>query len=322
MNIAYFGSPHISSLLLQELLKEDNQDYEISLVVSQPDKPVGKRLQIRPTKVAELAQAYQLPIFRKELKTHEEELISLIQHNNIELCIIFAYGEIISTKLLNTPQFGFWNIHPSLLPLYRGPSPVAYSLLLGDTQTGVSLMQLEPAMDTGPIIGQIKTSIALHENRNQLEERLTLIGSTLLKNNLEKLIINNKIDSKPQNHTLATHTYLLKKNDGYVNPLFLQKAITDEPVASELLPPILNRYIERFTTTSVLQQSTSKIFYNFYRALTPWPGIWTIIQTKKGSKRLKITDVDYTENLQIKQVQLEGKNPVDFETFQNAYRLI
>ncbi len=324
MNIAYFGSPSISALLLKELLNEKSKDYSISLVVSQPDKPAGKRLEIQSTRVSELAQAYNIPIFNKTLKFNEVELISLLKEKRIDLCIIFAFGEIISKELLTTPAYGFWNIHPSLLPLYRGPSPIVYTLLLGEKNTGVTLMQLEEKMDSGPIIEQAQTNIELYEDRNKLEERLTLIGSTLLKENLKKSIINHKIVTKPQNDTSITYTSLIRKEDGYFELPFLQAAISNTPPSINDLPTILKIYLEKYSLNKIFLESknSNEIFYNFYKALTPWPGIWTIINTPKGKKRLKITKISFSNNLQIEYVQLEGKNEVDFKTFNASYKLL
>ncbi len=323
MNIAYFGSPSISALLLNELLKETNNDYSISLVVSQPDKPAGKRLEIQPTKVSEMAKAYHIPVFNKTLQNHEDELISLLKEKHIELCIIFAFGEIISKKLLHTPSLGFWNIHPSLLPMYRGPSPIVYTLLLGEKTTGVTLMKLEEKMDTGPIIEQAATTLELSEDRKKIEERLTLIGSTLLKENLKKTIINHTIDTKPQNDTSITYTSLIRKEDGYFELPFLLNAIENKTPSMTYVPTILKRYLEKYSLShTYLESKTSEeLFYNFYRALSPWPGIWTIINTTKGNKRLKITKASFDGNLKIEYVQLEGKNEVDFKTFNTSYKL-
>ncbi len=324
MNIAYFGSPHISALLLKELLKEQHSDYSISLIVSQPDKPIGKKLEIRPTMVSEIASAYHIPLFNKPLKENEFDLIQILKNKNIDLCIIFAYGEILSSALLTIPKFGFWNIHPSLLPLYRGPSPIAYSLLLGDINSGVTLMKIGEKMDAGPIIEQVTTSIELQESRSMVEERLTLIGSTLLKKNLKKVIKNNEIVTRPQDNTLATYTSLLKKEDGYFNLQFLSNSLANNDCSIELLPKLLQNYLNRneLTESYLKLNSSGKIFYNFFRALSPWPGIWTEINTNKGLKRLKIIKASYINELIINEVQLEGKNKVDFKTFNKAYNIL
>lgn len=323
MNIAFFGSPQIAALLLDKLIQEQNRLFDIKLVVTQPDKPAGKRLEIQPTAVKKKAQAYNIPFFDKELKMNQQELIELLDEYHIELCIIFAYGEIINTELLTHPRYGFWNIHPSLLPLYRGPAPAAYSLMLGDTVTGTSLIKLVAKMDAGPIIEQRKIQITPHDNRNTIEERLTLIGVDLLITNIQKLVNTKKVDSTAQNEMEATYTRLFKKEHGYIPVELLTKALQSESISINECPVLLKEYLEKYRQNNLSDMYQAHlILFNYYRALTPWPGIWTRIMIQDVERRLKITHLSLEQNtLTIDSVQLEGKSEVPFKTFNSTYRI-
>lgn len=324
MNIAYFGSPPISALLLEKLLELSDNTFNISLVITQPDKPTGKRLEIQPTAVKKIAQAYKLPFFDLNLKLDKKKVLSMLSDQNIELCIIFAYGEIINKELLSQPKYGFWNIHPSLLPLYRGPSPTTYTLLLDDTKTGTTLIQLNERMDAGPIIEQAETNIKPSERRNNLEERLTLIGADLLIKNIKNLVQNGTVDSRPQNDSRATYTRLLQKDDGFISLDFLRKSIIGEDVTVELCPVLFSSYIKKYgANLNITHINASKLIHNYFRALSPWPGIWTKITLNNAEKRLKIIDLELIEGkIELKKVQIEGKKAVDFATFNKAYKFI
>lgn len=325
MNIAYFGSPEISAAMLDHLITDTSHGHNISLVITQPDRPVGKHLEIQPTAVKKIAQAHSIPFFDKTPSPGQNELVELLHKHNIELCILFAYREIIKNELLNTPKYGFWNIHPSLLPLYRGPSPIVYAILNGDAMTGVSLIQLNSRMDAGPIIAQIKTPLEPQELRNELESRLTLVGTSLLIQTLKKLNENKKIELKPQDDSSATYTHLLKKSHGFVTLSAIKKACNNRVWTKEDCPDLLKSYIisyQKDYETSFLQNSATALF-NYYRALTPWPGIWTLIQTSQGVKRLQINDIEIQNNLlSIKTVTLEGRKRIKFTEFNKSYNVL
>ncbi len=324
MNIAYFGSPEIAASLLKQLLINASKDFAISLAITQPDRPIGKRLEIQPTAVKKTAQAYNIPVFDKNLKESQKELIGLLDKYHIDLCIIFAYGEIINKELLEKPKYGFWNIHPSLLPLYRGPSPAAYAIMNGDSTTGVSIIKLISKLDAGPIIAQVETQIEPYELRNQLEQRLTLIGSNLLISELQNLHKNGEFELKPQNESNATYSSLLKKQDGFISLAQLNNTLLNKKLTLQDCPEVIKRYLSSYRRHDIDQilDNSHQLIYNLYRALTPWPGLWTKIETSQGEKRLLISSATYENNqLIIQKVKLEGKNEVDFKTFNKAYNV-
>lgn len=276
MKLVYFGTPQFSADFLGKILTDPGlKDIQVSLVVTQPDKPVGRKQITTPTPVKVLAQRHNLHIITT-LPDHDSEPYKALA--DADVALVYAYGRIIPSDILALPKRGFWNIHPSLLPKYRGASPTAYPLLNGDTITGVTLMQMDEKMDHGPIIAQEKYEIGIREKRPDLERELTKVGFEMFK---QHVIPSVSEESQPQNHEQATFTKLLKKDDGFVELSDVQNALQDNGTT----------------------------IYNKFRGFFPWPGIWT----KVGEKRMKITDCTLVEGkLVINKVQFEGKNEVGF----------
>ncbi len=402
--IAYFGTPYFSARFLEKLITDVsiNQLIEINFVVTQPDKPVGRKQVMTPSLVKELAKKAKIPVlsqspgFPFRVRRAKNTVSSFL--NKIDLALVFAYGQIIPKKLLDIPECGFWCIHPSLLPKYRGASPIAFPLILGDTKTGVTIFKMDEKIDHGPIVAQQEMEILPTDKRPNLEIKLTELAYEMFKKTVIQLTglrvnglgnkknkhVNpqNTLTLKPQNHSLVTYARYLIKDDGFIPLSTLKKALRNEPLTFEELPKIIKEYLIKQKTrlsadsltvlrTSVLKLDPSensinpekifvnsknkgvdrrgvaplqpdltdpaphwrrptqnpvyqsfdsaRIVYNLFRGLYPWPGIWTILS---NGKRLKITNLEYKNNqLVLKKVHLEGKKEVDFETFNQAYRI-
>lgn len=315
LSLAYFGTPYFSARFLEKLLTDKEIPVEVKLVVTQPDKPVGRKQILTASPVKQIAKKYGIDIIEDLKKLHVPH--STLQ--DLDTAFLFAYGRILPEKILDLPKYGFWNTHPSLLPKYRGASPVVYPLLLGDKQTGVTLIKLDEKIDHGPIIAQEKVDILPHERRPDLEIKLTDLAFGLFKS----VILNSFQDlfrkRKPQNHKLATFTRLLKKDDGFIPLKILKKSLDNQPILYKELPAIVREYIEKTEDDSV---KLGHVIYNLYRGLHPWPGVWTNITIKGQKKRLKITEISLEKDtLLLNKVQLEGKKGVDFETFNKAYQI-
>ena len=287
LKVVYFGTPDFSADLLKKIVENRELPIEIIGVVTQPDKKVGRKQQLTPSPVKKVAGELGIPL-NPDLAT-------------ADLGLLFAYGEILPREVLERPINGFWNVHPSLLPKYRGPSPIATPLLNGDNETGVTIIKMDFELDHGPIISQQKSYIFPLFRRDQLTERLVELSAEMLGELFGKYAGNiGEVPSLEQNHSQATFTKKLTKEDGFISFLELKKQIANN----------------------------SSLLFNKFRGLYPWPGIWTLFPISKISgngdrveKRLKITKM-HLENgkLVIKKVQLEGKNEVDFEQFRSAYR--
>ena len=317
MNIAYFGSPVLSKLLLDQLIENG---IPIKFVVTQPDKAAGKRLKLTETAVKSTAIAHGIEYFDKPLKNHEDELISIMNDKEITLGILFAYGELLSPRLLNSLKYGIWNIHPSLLPKYRGPAPIIYPLILGETKTGTTLMQMSEGLDEGNILEQTVISIPISANREQVEHKLVAIAAEQVINALS-LLKNDSLQSKQQEARLATYTKLVNKSDGFVSREFISQALNNESITFEKLPTVIQKYYQKNNIVPQEIYKAGAILYHLYQGLHPWPGIWTLIKINSTEKRLKILELKLNNNYsQIISVQLEGKKPVDFITFKKAYK--
>ena len=299
-SIAYFGSSDFSADFLEKLLTDQsiNRLVTVKFVVTQPDRPVGRKQVKTPTPVKTVAQKYGLEIF---------EIIppsagSRFGGKNLDLYLLYAYGAIIPKDLLTLPKYGFWCLHPSLLPKYRGTSPMATALINDDRETGVTIIKMDEKIDHGPIIAQEEYKILPTDKRPDLEIKLTDLAFEMFK---KTVFIKDSLQIRPQNHAVATYSKKLTKQDGFIEFEELKKALNNV----------------------TMKQYNNETIYNLFRGLYPWPGIWTVLP---NGKRLKITNlttclpagkVKQFNNLTIESVQLEGKKEVDFETFKKAYKI-
>lgn len=317
LNVAYFGSPDFSARFLEKILRDEHIPGSITLVLTQPDRPVGRSQEITPSAVKKIALEHGIEVIH-------EVTPEILKTKNIDLGLVFAYGRIIPEELLAIPQYGIWNIHPSLLPLYRGASPVAYALMVGEDLTGCSLMKMDAKLDHGPIIDEERLRITRDDTNTTLLEKLAYVGYYLYKKNIT-LLSEGRLDLSSlavQNNSMATFTRLLNRDDGKIECDLFKKALNKEKIVTDEFPQILRDYLGQNTITEFPIPYAPYIVYNMYRALHPWPGIWTTVTIDRLEKRLKILDASLQDNkLQISTVQLEGKSPVSFDQFKAAYQV-
>lgn len=308
LKIAFFGAPSFAARVLQKIIDDTSLPATLTCVVTQPDRPAGRKQILTPTPVKLLAKKCGIPVFDD------------FQIKEVDLALLYAYGRILPMEILKIPKWGFWNIHPSLLPRYRGTSPVAYSLLMGDKKTGVSLMEMDERMDHGPIINQQEYEIANEDTREDLENRLSDIGYKLFKQSIQ-LLIDNKLQKEEQNYNERTFTRLLTKQDGFIPFAIVQKIISGESLTKDDCPSIISDYFSKYGVSPTFDFRLST--FNLFRALSPWPGLWTLLrQGSAGQARLKITGMELKNDIPtITKVQLEGKKEVDWSTFKSAYGL-
>lgn len=315
LRLIYFGSSTLSAELLKNIL-EIFTDVNISAVITNEDILFGRKRILKENPVKSIAKNYSIPVF------HDFEVL---EQKIFDLAIVFAYGKIIPSSYLKIPTFGFWNIHPSLLPEYRGPSPTTFPILLGENLTGISLMKMDEFMDHGEVVEQIECKISDDDTRTILEHRALQISIIMLQRNIRKLSKNKPIVFQEQNHSLATYTQKLTRDDGFIDKYIILKGLKSELLSSKELPSVIKKYYERNPTDirTINTYEAAKIVYNCYRGLNPWPGIWTIIQIHGQKKRLKLLDIAMKGNkITINSIQIEGKKPTDFLTFSKAYPYI
>lgn len=204
----FMGTPELSAVALQTLINDGR--FEIILTVTQKDQAVGRHLQIKKSPVKVLAENNHLKISQPEkIKEIEAEIKEL----NPDLIVVVAYGQIIPSSILNTPQYGCLNVHGSLLPKYRGASCIQATILNNDAQGGITIMKMDEKMDTGDIIEKIAIDLEKNETSQSLMEKIKEITS----NHLPRVIIDfiaGKITAKKQDESLASYVKLIKKTDG------------------------------------------------------------------------------------------------------------
>jgi len=269
LKIVFLGTPEFGAIILEGLIKNNCKPI---LVITVPDKPVGRKQILTPPPVKLMAQKYNIPIA-------QPEKIKEFKEGNLVICA--AYGKVLAKEILETPRYGCLNVHPSLLPKYRGPSPIQTAILNGDKETGVTIILIDEKMDHGPIIAQRKWKISAKTNSEELSKKLAKLGAELLIETIPKWL-KGEIKAEAQNESKATYTKILKKEDGKIN----------------------------------WKKSAQEIERQI-RAFHPWPGSFTFW---KG-KRIKILEADVLKNnkLTIKKLQPEGKKPMTAEDFKRGY---
>lgn len=294
--LAFFGSSDFSRPVLKKLLGMPG--FRVRLVISRPDQPFGRDHIISHNPLAALARQYSLKLLQPIRPSLE--LIQVFAANSIELAVVAAYGRIIPAEVLSAVPYGFVNIHPSLLPKYRGAAPIAQAILDNLNETGVTIMKMDAGLDTGPIISQRSCPISPHANRTSLERQLADLGADLLSECLWPYVKGQlKPWSQPEIGVSLTRPF--KRSDGRVN-------------WSDSAEQIERRW----------------------RALEPWPGIFTVWRDQ-NVKILECAAANLdsclapgtvwqsedqplvvrcgTGSLAIRRLQLAGGRPVDASDF-------
>jgi methionyl-tRNA formyltransferase len=207
------GTPSIALPSFKKLLENR---HEIKLVISQPDKPMGRGMKLVPTPIKEIALKNNIPVYQPVKIKEDIEALEKIKKVNPDLIVVVAYGQIIPASIIYYPPFGAINVHFSLLPKYRGAAPVQWAILNGESRTGVTIFQLNEKMDEGDILRQKEVEILPHEKASHLENRLAEIGAELLIETIS-LLEQNKIKPQKQDHSCATYAPKLKKENGLID---------------------------------------------------------------------------------------------------------
>ena len=212
MRLVFFGSPEFALPSLQALVASNHQ---VVAVVSQPDRPAGRGHAATPPPVKTAALALGLPVLQPE-KLSDPESLAAIAALAPDAFVVAAYGQILRQRLLDVPPRGTLNVHASLLPRWRGASPVAAAILAGDDTTGVTLMQMVRALDAGPMLARVALPITPHDTTGTLEPRLAEAGAALLAQNLDAWLAG-QLPATPQDEALVTYAPLLKRADALLD---------------------------------------------------------------------------------------------------------
>lgn len=310
MKVIYFGTPHFAANILEVLLQNG---INIVAVITKPDRPQGRsgKPVATPVKQVVLTKAPHLPLFQPE-RVSDLEFSPTLESFNADLFVVVAYGEIIKQHLLDMPALGCINVHASILPKYRGAAPIQWSLINGEEESGITIMQMVKKMDAGDIIKIAKVKIEEDTTFPELEKHLCQAAGPALLEVLAEYQKGMIPEHYSQDHSLVSFSPKIELENCYID-----------------------------------WKSTSQTIHNLVRGVTPDPGAWCYIQLKKEKKRLKIiqtkrvtasnfglsTELKSTPGsilkyhkeefivacgdgaLQISQLQLEGKRRMSAEEF-------
>ena len=214
--VVFFGTDEFSAVSLRELIE---RGFTIGAVVTKPDSRKGRGRELQASLVKQIALKNNIPVWQPLKMSEIAESIEALTNNTGEkpIGVLVSYGKIIPQSIIDMFEPGIINVHPSLLPKYRGPSPIESAILHGDTETGVSIMQLSAAMDAGPVYKQIFFSLDDTETAPQLEAKLAALGAQELVTILPS-IMNASLQPQPQDDSLASYCKLLSKDDSVLDP--------------------------------------------------------------------------------------------------------
>ncbi len=240
MRIVFFGSPASALPSLKKLLESN---HSIEFIITQPDKPFGRGKKVSPPPVKKIALDQNIPVYQPEKIRKDAEALKKIKKIQPDLNVVVAYGQIIPSSIIYLPKYNSINVHFSLLPKYRGASPVRWAILKGERKTGITIFELNEKMDEGDILTQEEFEILPDEGAVELEARLALKGAELLTETIAKI---DEIKPRKQDHSIATYAPLIKKEDGRID--WINDAL----------------HVERQV-----------------RAFTPWPSVYTFLGEKR-----------------------------------------
>lgn len=213
IKIIFTGTAEIATPLLRSLAKDER--FEVSLVITQADRPAGRKMELTPSPVKKTAEKLRIPIFQPD-NINSPESIEKIKNENADVIIVMAYGQILNTEILNAAKQGCINIHASLLPKYRGASPVQSAILNKEKETGISIMKMAEKMDAGPVFIKISTPIERDDNAITLTEKLAHLAAHQSRDTIYSASIG-EINPENQDEKSATYCTKVKKEDGNIN---------------------------------------------------------------------------------------------------------
>lgn len=304
LKIIFMGTGTFAVPVLNSL----NQNFKVISCFTKIDKPSGRGNKIQACPIKLKSSELNLPTCQPLSFKKETHWIDQLKELNPDIIIVTDYNLMITKEILNIPKYGVLNVHPSLLPLWRGPSPIESSIHNGDKTTGVTIMLLDEQMDHGPILAQQEIQIQQDDTSLTLYQKLSKIGADLLVKTINEYV-DNKIKPQEQNHTKATFSKMIEKQDGLID-----------------------------------WNKTAEQINNQIRAFICWPGSFSKTKINEQEKQFKILkaqvlnansnkkpgELFVTENkklaikcgqqsLEILELQLEGKSPMKAQDFINGY---
>ena len=247
LRVIFMGTAELSCASLEKLAA--GKDFQLLAVVTQPDKPKGRELKLQPSPVKILAERLSLSVLQPA-RARDEGFISTLRELRPDLIVVVAYGQILPPAILELPRYGCVNVHTSLLPQYRGAAPIQWAIADGNAETGVTIMQMDAGLDTGPMLAVRRTPILPTDDSQTLHDRLAQLGAELLVETIPDFAAG-KIVPQPQPLAGASYAAKIKKEDGRIN-----------------------------------WQLPAREIWSRLRAFTPWPGAFTQLDGSGGPAAL------------------------------------
>jgi len=299
MRIVYFGTPAFAVPPMQALIAAG---HDVCGVVTRSDKPSGRGRVLKPPAVKVAAEQSGLAVFQPK-RIRDPDSIEAVRAMGPEAIVVAAYGQILPKELLTLPPYRCINIHASLLPAYRGAAPISWAIMNGETQTGITIMQMDEGLDTGPVLAQESIPIGSRDTAGDLTEKLAELGSWLIVDTLSRIEAGG-VTAVPQDPSRATTAPLLRKEDGLID-----------------------------------WSMTARKIHNRVRGLSPWPGAYTFLDGRlikvlatEPAEGAGVPGVLYAQGreglaagtgqglLRIVNVQPEGKKPLSTAEFLRGHR--
>jgi methionyl-tRNA formyltransferase len=281
LKIIFMGTPDFSVPALRNLIA--NLRMQILAVYTQPPRPAGRGQKLRPSPVQLVADEHRIPVYTPKSFKKDADAVTFFKNLNADIAVVAAYGLILPKSVLDAPRYGCLNIHASLLPRWRGAAPIQRAIEAGDTESGITIMQMEEGLDTGPML--LKKSVTIHETTTaqSLYDELSALGSAMIEDVLELILEGHAPHPEMQDDRLSCYAPMLKKEEGFIN----------------------------------WASSVDKIDKQI-RAFTPWPGCYTF---DKGGQRIKILSGEISQFQTNKTAGIVLSEEGDISCLNGVYRV-
>jgi len=301
-SILFMGTPDFAVPSLKILIEKQ---MPLMGVVTQPDRPSGRGRRLLPPPVKVLAEAHNLPVFQPE-RIRDESFLKIYRNLAPELVVVVAFGQILPGEMITQPRFGCVNVHPSLLPKYRGAAPMQWSLIRGEETTGMTIMRMDEGVDSGDILLQKPVPITPEENFGSLHDRMAILGAGMLFQTIS-MIADQTIRPLQQDHAQATLAPRIKKEDCIID---WSKSVREILSLIRGLSPSPGAY-------TFLDGKKLKIYAARGEASSTVPPPGTVSVTEDG--RLAVAAADGF--LHPEDIQMENKNRMSISDFLRGYRI-
>lgn len=301
------GTPEFSVPSFERLIRDS---HKIAAVFTQPDKPAGRGKHLHASPVKAVALEHGLPVYQPAKIRINEEVRAIFEDISPDACVVVAYGKILPPWMLAIPRVGCINVHASLLPRYRGAAPINWAIANGEHETGVTIMQMDVGMDTGPMLAQDSISIGDNETAPELSRRLAELGAGLLSETLPRLE-RGDLRSRPQDDHEASYAPSLKREDGLINWRMEASAIANRVRAFQPWPGTYTQFRgTRFMIWRARPTSSNSV------AVVDEPG--TVLGIDSSSITIACAG---STVLAIEEIQIEGRRRISAREFASGAHL-